>query len=281
MDTEVLRTFIEVNRTHHFGKAAENLFVTQSTVSARIRLLEEAVGVPVFTRSRNDIQLTNAGRRLLRYAESMLTTWNRAKQDIAVSDDASMLLSVAGMQSLWDIVLQGWLNYTYKQHRDMMLRVEVLGFENIQRRLSEGSLDLAFVFDVPMSWEHNVVEVARIPLILVTNREGLSIEEVMQENYIMVDWGTSFSIAHARLFPDMMASTMHVNLGRIGLDLLLECGGSAYMPESMVARHINKKKIFTVQNSPVIERVAYAVFPENEEKSRMINNLLSYFKTAI
>ncbi|MDH5190190.1 MAG: LysR family transcriptional regulator [Gammaproteobacteria bacterium] len=278
MDTEVLRTFLEVNRTHHFGKAAENLFVTQSTVSARIRLLEEAVGVPVFTRSRNDIQLTHAGQRLLRYAENVLMTWNRARQEIAVGEDVSMLLSIAGMQSLWDIILQDWLNHTYQQHRDMMLRVEVLDFESIQRRLSEGSLDLAFVFDIPLSWEHSVIEIARVPLVLVTNLKGASVNDAMQSDYIMVDWGTSFSVSHARLFPDMTSSTTHVGLGRIALDLLLKCGGSAYMPESMVAEHVKKKKLFIVKDSPVIERVAYAVFPENEEKGKTINNLLSYFK---
>ncbi|MGH8579235.1 MAG: LysR family transcriptional regulator [Gammaproteobacteria bacterium] len=48
MDTEVLKTFLEVNRTRHFGKAAGNLFITQSAVSARVRQLEEAVGVALF-----------------------------------------------------------------------------------------------------------------------------------------------------------------------------------------------------------------------------------------
>jgi len=37
VDIELLKTFLEVNRTRHFGKAAEHLFLTQSAVSARIR----------------------------------------------------------------------------------------------------------------------------------------------------------------------------------------------------------------------------------------------------
>ena len=41
MDIDLLRTFLEVYRTRHFGRTAENLYLTQSAVSARIRLLEE------------------------------------------------------------------------------------------------------------------------------------------------------------------------------------------------------------------------------------------------
>jgi DNA-binding transcriptional LysR family regulator len=72
MDIDLLKTFLEVNRTRHFGRAAENLFLTQSAVSARVRQLEDTIGVPLFTRTRNDIQLTPAGTRLLKYAESIL-----------------------------------------------------------------------------------------------------------------------------------------------------------------------------------------------------------------
>jgi len=41
MDINILKTFLEVHRTCHFGNAAENLFVTQATVSVRIRQLED------------------------------------------------------------------------------------------------------------------------------------------------------------------------------------------------------------------------------------------------
>ena len=51
MDTQLLRTFLEVARTRHFGRAAAALYLTQSAVSARIRQLEEAVGAPLLERA--------------------------------------------------------------------------------------------------------------------------------------------------------------------------------------------------------------------------------------
>ena len=53
VDTELLKTFLEVSRTRHFGRAAEALYLTQSAVSFRIRQLENQLGVNLFTRHRN------------------------------------------------------------------------------------------------------------------------------------------------------------------------------------------------------------------------------------
>ena len=50
MDTELLKTFLEVSRTRHFGRAAEALYLTQSAVSFRIRQLENQLGVKVIDR---------------------------------------------------------------------------------------------------------------------------------------------------------------------------------------------------------------------------------------
>ena len=69
MDTELLKTFLEVGHTRHFGKAAENLYLTPSAVSFRIKQLESLLGVELFSRHRNNIQITPAGERMLPYAE--------------------------------------------------------------------------------------------------------------------------------------------------------------------------------------------------------------------
>ena len=65
IDIVLLRTFLELNRTRHFGKAAENLYITQSTMSARIRQLEDILGAVLFIRQRNNIHLTPAGQKLI------------------------------------------------------------------------------------------------------------------------------------------------------------------------------------------------------------------------
>ena len=110
MDIDLLKTFLEVHRTRHFGKAAENLYLSQSAISARIRLLEDQVGAALFTRDRNDIRLTPIGRKLLSHAESIVTAWNRARHEVSLGGDAEQSLVIGGTPSLWDILLQDWLH---------------------------------------------------------------------------------------------------------------------------------------------------------------------------
>ncbi len=101
MDTDLLKTFLEVSRTRHFGRAAESLYLTQSAVSFRIRQLENQLGAHLFTRHRNNIRLTPAGERLLPYAESLIGTWQIAKKEVARSQQHSQL-AIGATASLWE-----------------------------------------------------------------------------------------------------------------------------------------------------------------------------------
>ncbi|SUI42672.1 HTH-type transcriptional regulator gltC [Serratia marcescens] len=104
MDTELLKTFLEVSRTRHFGRAAESLYLTQSAVSFRIRQLENQLGANLFTRHRNNIRLTPAGERLLPYAESLMNTWQLAKKEVVRSLQHTEL-SIGATASLWEAYL--------------------------------------------------------------------------------------------------------------------------------------------------------------------------------
>ena len=278
MDVDALKTFLEVNRTRHFGQAADNLYLSQSAVSARIRLLEQEVGVPLFTRQRNNIQLTAAGRRLLRYAENILTTWHRAKQEIGTNDASQIPFTIGIMPSLWDVLLQPWISYMQETLPDLILHTEINDPIVLLRRIKEGTMDLAFCFDYPQSSDVEVVEVMQIPLVLVSSNIGLSVEQALSTNYMLVDWGTSFANAHAQHFANMPAARMRLALGRMAKDLMLGQGGSAYLGEPMVEDELRKKKLFRIKDAPVINRSAYAAYSRESERGATIEHALKYFE---
>lgn len=281
VDIDLLKTFLEVNRTRHFGKASENLFVTQSTVSSRIKLLEETVGTALFTRTRNDIQLTAAGQRLIRHAESMITIWNQARQQIAIDDEDKIPFTIAGMPSLWDIALQGWLHKLYAEYRQLALSAEAISNEMVHRRLMEGTLDIAFTFEPVQLSGIQSVEVMRIPLVMVSTKPDLDLQAAVRHDYVLVDWGTTFAGIHARNFSDMSTPTLRTGLGRLALDFILECGGTAYLAEPMVNAHVQQGRLHKVVDAPVIERPAYACFPEASEKQALVMNLLADFTASL
>lgn len=274
MDVELLKTFLEVNRTRHFGQAAENLCLSQSAVSARIRLLEDTVGVALFTRSRHNIQLTAAGERLLRHAERIVTTWNQARQDIALGDEARMSLQAGGVPGLADVVLQRWLHALSHNFDDVVVQAEVHGPALLMRRLQERTLDLGFLFEAPQAPELMVHALGNLPLVLVASRPGLTVEQALGENYVLVDWGTAFATSHARHFPDLPPPRLRVGLGRMAQSYLLECGGAAYLAEPAVAAYTAAGQLHRVAGAPVIDRAVYAVYPAHSEKRAVIEQTL-------
>lgn len=278
MDVDALRTFLEVNRTRHFGQAADNLYLSQSAVSARIRMLEQEVGVPLFTRQRNNIQLTDAGQRLLQYAENILTTWHRAKQEIGANDASQIPFTIGSMPSQWDVLLQPWIAYMQDSLPNLILHAEINDPVVLIRRIKEGTMDLAFCFDYPQSTDVEVIEIMQIPLILVSSDAGLTPEQALSTNYMLVDWGTSFANAHAQHFASLPSAHMRLALGRMAKDLILSRGGSAYLGEPMVQDELRQKKLFRVKGAPVINRGAHAVYARESEKSATLQHALKYFE---
>ena len=65
MQIELLDTFLDLVDTRSFHRSAERLAITQSTVSARVQVLEQAIGARLFSRSRAGTQLTTEGLKFL------------------------------------------------------------------------------------------------------------------------------------------------------------------------------------------------------------------------
>ncbi len=274
MDTELLRTFLEVHRVRNFGRAAANLCVTPSAVSARIRQLERSLGVTLFVRQHQGVSLTPAGERLLRHAKGIMGAWERAYEDLALDQSHERRLVIAGVNSFWDIFLQGWLNRVYAEHRNLGLRAEASTARRISQKLAAGLIDLGFLFEPPQLPDLIVRELMSVPLVLVSSRPDVAVEEALAENYIRVEWGTSFTSLHESHFPHRPIAPVRVNMGRIACELMRSCGGSAYLPEALVARDLEQGVLYRVDEAPVIGMLAYAAYPARGEHRKLIDTLL-------
>ena len=275
MDIELLKTFLEVNRTRHFGQAAEHLHLTQSAVSARIRLLEDLLGAPLFVRARNNVQLTPQGERLVRHAETILNAWSRAKHEVAVSDEASTALAVGGIASLWDILLQDWLLRVTASVPEIALSAEVMTNEVLIRRIRDRTLDLAFSFESPQLPEVRVLDIASIALVMVSTHAGLDWRAAMgRRDYVLVDWGTGFAVAHAQAFPDIPPPRFRFGLGRLAHAFVLGHGGTLYMPETVVEDELRVGKLHRVAGAPVMQRSAHAMYNPEANRDGLIDRVL-------
>lgn len=257
MDIELLKTFLEVKNTRHFGKAAENLYLTQAAVSARIKQLENIIGGPLFTRFRNNLQLTVTGERLIKHAEGILISWERAKQDISIKKKQKHVFSLGGTSGLWDLLLQDVLHSTHQAFPDMPLRAESHEPETLVRHLMERTLDLALTYEPAKLTDIVSIALSPAELVLVSSQPDLSVGDLMPLNYISVNWGQTFQTHFDQLFPEAGSPALITSLARIGLEFILQYGGCAYLPYRMIDTDLNNN-LFLVEDAPVISRQVYA-----------------------
>lgn len=138
MDIEQVRTFLAVAANGSFVEAANRLYVTQSTVSARIQTLETYLNTRLFVRSRSGASLTPAGQRFLRPAKTLLLTMEQARHDVGLPGRYRASLSIGARIALWDAgLLPQWIGRLRMQLADVSIRSEIGFEEDLMRRLAE------------------------------------------------------------------------------------------------------------------------------------------------
>ncbi len=278
MDTLLLKTFLEVTRTRHFAKAAENLHVAPSTVSTRIRLLEQSMGLSLLIRNHQQVNITPAGERLLKHARLILSAWDRAYEDVALSERLKKRLVIAGPSSLWDIFLQSWLTTVYQDKPSIGLRAEESSPLRVVEKLDRGLIDIGFLYGQQKIQDMNISQVQDIQLVLVSNLANEKAQTVMSEGYIRVEWGTTFNVLHEFHFIDRPLAAVRVNSARIALDLMLNVGGAAYLPKKMLQSYIQNKQLFKVEDAPEIPMQAFAAYSLHGENTTLIEDILQLIK---
>jgi DNA-binding transcriptional LysR family regulator len=278
MDISLLRTFLEVAHTRHFGRAAAHLCITQSAVSARIKLLETTLGLPVFTRRRNDIQLTPAGNGLLRYAETIVRTWSRARQELALDGRFGRSLAVGCQPDLWAIRVRDWAATLHRERPDLALQVEILPGDTLWQRLASDVLDLAVLFEPPSSQDLEVEQVGTCDLVMVADRPNLGTAEALAQGYMLVDWGTRFMTEHSQRFPELPAVSLRLSQGRMALDMLRSLGGAAYLPRQLVDEPLAAAELHLVADAPVMARPVYAVYRPGAADGGALHDAMRTFK---
>lgn len=276
MNLELLRTFLEVERFCSFSRAAAELNLTQAAVSTRIRQLEEILGTPLFDRSRRAIQVTPAGHRLIRRADLVLANWRHARQDVA-QGDAGPQLSVAGSYRLWAVLMQDWILRLRRWQPDIALISELNAPDVLTRRLLDGILDFAVMLEPPQLEILQIQPVADVELALVSTRSAASLEDALGATYVYVDWGLAHAVEHRRLFSDAPEPMVRVAEASMAMQLILNFGGAAYLPLTLVSDELKSGHLHRVDDAPLIQRTAYAVFPVRTERADFIGECLALF----
>jgi DNA-binding transcriptional LysR family regulator len=169
MDLAELNVFLTVARERSFSRAALKLFRTQPAVSISVRRLEEWVGEPLFARGARAGQLTDAGKLLVDYAESMLNLreeTKRALEDLRAGSRGELSLGVN--ESSIHALLPALVRYR-RLYPDVRLAVRRTFSRDIPSELLNHRLDLGVVSFVPQEQQLAAVKIFRDELAFVVS----------------------------------------------------------------------------------------------------------------
>jgi DNA-binding transcriptional LysR family regulator len=275
LDIELLKTFLEVRKTRHFGGAAENLHLTQAAVSARIRQLEQLLGVKLFTRTRNNIQLTSEGERLVAHAQTVLQAWSRARQELALEMGQSSQIHIGIRSGLWNTALQQRLQQLHEEMPELVLHTQAHLPDATIRMLLDRTLDISISYDPPNLPEFRLREIGEINLQLYSRDRRASAESAIADAYVYIDWGGAFARFHAKRFGEVVLPVLRTNVAESAAGFIFENGGAAYMPKTLAES--GKRRLYLVDEAPVYTRKLHATYRLASDRLSLIEAVLDVF----
>jgi DNA-binding transcriptional LysR family regulator len=252
-------TFLEVADTGNFNRAARNLNVTQSTVSARIKSLEENFGHALLTRGHAGCELTAAGHQLHQYAVGIQRLWQKSHQAVTLRPGFRSVLAIGAQVSLWERLVLDWIAWMREKVPDVALRVEADYSSSQMRQLADGLLDIGVMYQ-PRHTPGLVVEKLLEENLVLVATDDREVSPGWIEDYVFVDWGDVFLTEHAEAFPQMETAAVAVGLGALGLQYILKYGGSGYFPLRVVQPLIDEGQLYRLAGAPMVRRPAYVVY---------------------
>lgn len=146
MTLDQLRYALELQKTRHFSKAAENCFITQPSLSVQIAKLEEELGVPLFVRTRAGVEVTEYGTELLRQARQVVEAAGRMPELASeLKGEVRGHFRLGIISTLAPSLLPRFIGAFTERYPQLVLTITEERTEHLVRDIDEGRLDGAIL----------------------------------------------------------------------------------------------------------------------------------------
>lgn len=282
MDGQLLLTFLDVLETRNFNRTADRLNVTQSTVSARIRQLEDALGARLFERGRGGAEPTAAGRQFETHCRSLVAAWGLARREVSAgATPNSRKLRVSVQFTLARTILLPWMQVMRQLYPKLELYLEANYSQQTQRDIQSGEMDVGIVFAPQLSPDVQVNELAKTDFVLVSTDTD-SLAALDWDRYVRVDYTSYFERQHDVLFPRRSGVITAVGSDNLAIQALKAEGGSAYLPRlALTALMQEIPGLRLVADAPVIALPVYSISHIRKKSDPLILRAIATFRQLV
>ncbi len=282
-----LRVFEAVARHKSFTRAAEELFLTQPSVSMQVKQLAKSVGMPLFEQVGKRLYLTEVGDELLGTCRDIfdrLSQFEMTVADLQGLKQGQLKLSVITTAKY---VIPRLLGPFCQRYPGIEISLKVTNHEGLQERLNDNLDDLYILSQPPATPDVLCHEFLDNPLVVLApmnhplaSQKNIPIEQLNGEPFIMREPGSGTRQAVQKMFEDRgVAVKVRLDLGSNEAIKQAIAGGLGI---SVLSRHVltldgwqNQLTILDVEGFP-IPRQWYAIYPSGKQLSVVARTFFDY-----
>lgn len=143
MDFNQLESFMAVVDCNSFSAAAQRMFISQPTISAHIRSLEEELNTPLILRTTKSISVTEAGYRLYDYSSHIMKLRDKILKEFTKKESHVISIGASTIPSTY--LLPEMISAFRKSYPQITFKIWQAGSIQVLNRMLDGSLDVGFV----------------------------------------------------------------------------------------------------------------------------------------
>ncbi len=181
MDIKTLRYFVEVVRQQSFTRAAQNLYVTQPTISKMLRNLEEELACTLLIRDGRKLLLTDTGRVVYERGIAILAEFRQLEAELSDIHHLDKGMLRLGIPPMVGMLMAGPIGLYRQRYPGVELKISEFGSLTVQQAVMNGELDMA-ITALPLDEEQafSILPLFSHPLYVLAPRSG----EWVQRDYI-------------------------------------------------------------------------------------------------
>lgn len=282
MNQDDIETFLMLVKTKNITKTAENLFVSQPTVSHRLKQLETELKVPLLIRKKGykKIELTSKGEEFVAIAERWLALMNETM--LLQSQNETTLLSIGGTDTLNVAIFPGlYQRILANQDLHLSLSISTQYSYTVYENLENYLVDVGFVYHNLPFKNINSEPVLHERMYLVQNsstavhKPRVALRDLDPAKEVYFGWETNYGIWHEQMLPNRNMRNVEVDTYRLFATMLEEPGRWGIAPYSVVRRMLQEQDVYVCElneRKTPPQRVTYMITHKNmsETKTRAI-----------
>ncbi|MBQ6896057.1 MAG: LysR family transcriptional regulator [Oscillospiraceae bacterium] len=256
MDLQSLNIFVQAAELNSFTKAGELLGYSQPTVSFQIKQLEKELGVQLFDRIGHTINLTDAGRKTLMYAQQMI---HISREMLTVEDkDISGKVRIAMADSLCSPLIADSFSYFRSKYPNISFEIKTAGTGDLFKLLDHNEADIVCTLDTPIyNTLYKIVSEEKIGVHFIVSKnselagkEILTISELTSQPFMLTEKGMSYR----RLLDEYMARhsaeifpVLEISSPEIICRLVEDNQGISFLPDYVTENAVKEGKIVRLE----------------------------------